>query len=246
MPAAKTTPRSPLKETRLRAPGASIHEHIVNIALDRVLLPLIIAFSLLGVLAGALAYAQCSRNLQPILLWALAALVLAAWVFTGVSFLRHRRIVAQLQLGMHGEMEVAQILDALREDRYRIFHDIPCQGETTGAPFNIDHVLIGPTGVYALETKTRSKRPDDTVEYDGQRIRVAGHTPDRDPLAQARRNAKTLRAILKDQSGRDIPVRPVVLFPGWWVNSNVKSPNVWVLNPLRQAGGAPKSAGACL
>ena len=48
---------------------------------------------------------------------------------------------------------VAGKLDPLREDGYRIFHGFP-----GGPNWNIDHIAIGPGGLFVIETKVRSKR----------------------------------------------------------------------------------------
>jgi hypothetical protein len=77
-------------------------------------------------------------------------------------------------LGYLGERAVAEYLEPLRQNGFRIFHDVPCEGRKTN--FNIDHVVVGPTGVAAIEVKTRRKkkgRPgfeEHVVTYDGQRL----------------------------------------------------------------------------
>ena len=75
-------------------------------------------------------------------------------------------------LGYFGERVVSESLDELKAESYRVFHDVPCEGKT--GKFNIDHVVVGPSGVYAIETKTRRKgRSRDgyaahEIIYDGQ------------------------------------------------------------------------------
>jgi len=97
--------------------------------------------------------------------------------------------------------------------------------------FNIDHVLIGPSGVFAIETKTRSKRSGNAkVRYDGNRVIVDGWEPDRDPVAQARACASRLREILLEHSGKAVFVRPVVIFPNWFVEGPNRKVETWVLN----------------
>ena len=59
-------------------------------------------------------------------------------------------------LGYLGERAVAEHLEALTRTGYRIFHDVPCEGRKKN--FNIDHVVVGPTGVAAIEVKTRRKK----------------------------------------------------------------------------------------
>jgi hypothetical protein len=59
----------------------------------------------------------------------------------------------QLQLnriGYDGELATAQELNQLMRHGYYVFHDLQAEN------FNIDHIVIGPAGVFAVETKSRS------------------------------------------------------------------------------------------
>src|SRR5207247_620058 len=102
---------------------------------------------------------------------------------------------------------------------------------------NIDHAVIGPRGVFAVEVKTHTKpaKGKPHVAYDGKRVLVNGFTPDRDPLNQARAEAKSLQHILTDRTGRTVSVRPVVLYPEWFVDEPA-GVDVWVLNETRFLG----------
>jgi hypothetical protein len=125
-----------------------------------------------------------------------------------------------------------------------VLHDIPIYKGGRRTPStpdeqpvaNIDHVLIGPAGVLVIETKTISKPSGRKaiVRFDGERLLVDGRPLDRDPIAQARRNAADVRAMIQGALGANdasnIPVRPVVLFPGWWVEPP-KGQDFWALNP---------------
>jgi hypothetical protein len=136
-----------------------------------------------------------------------------------------KRQLRQLKLGMQGEMVVGQTLDDLRAKGYAVIHDIPGDG------CNIDHVLIGPGGAFAIETKTRMKpagRPSEVV-YDGETITVDGFAPERDPVIQVRAEARELKKIIRRTSGKDVPVQPVVLFLSWFVNP-AGPKDIWVLN----------------
>lgn len=106
--------------------------------------------------------------------------------------------------------------------------------------FNLDHVLVGPSGVFLIETKTFSKpvRRDARVEYDGREVRVRGFKPDRDPVQQAEASSRWLAELLEQMVGRPCFVRPVVLFPGWYVDDTARKGQalVWVLNPKALRG----------
>ena len=67
---------------------------------------------------------------------------------------RTRRASATLQRlkqAKEGERIVAEYLDALRDEDCYVTHDL------TGDKFNVDHVVIGPHGIFTVETKTISK-----------------------------------------------------------------------------------------
>ena len=112
-----------------------------------------------------------------------------------------------------------------------MFHDIPGQG------FNLDHVVISPHGVYAIETKTLSKPwPKAAITVEGDSLRVAGHLPDRDPIQQVTCAARWLECLLEQSTGKRFVVRGVVVFPGWYVEQRSERGPVWVLEPKMLPG----------
>jgi hypothetical protein len=137
--------------------------------------------------------------------------------------------VQRLRLARDGERSVAETLDSLRDLGYRVLHDVPAPS------FNLDHVLVGPQGIFLIETKTFSKpvARNARIEYDGTRVTIEGRPPGRDPVQQAMASARWLAELLEEMAGRRCFVRPVVLFPGWYVDHSRRTGPavVWVLNP---------------
>jgi hypothetical protein len=132
----------------------------------------------------------------------------------------------QLKLGRDGERTVGQELEKLRVDGYRVYHDF------LGDKFNIDHIVIGPTGVFTINTKavSKPKHPDAKIEYDGTVINIPGTRVDRDPIAQAKAERDYLRKWIRENANRDAPVRPAVVFVGWFTQKRPEGAEVWVLN----------------
>jgi hypothetical protein len=98
--------------------------------------------------------------------------------------------------------------------------------------------------VFAIETKTRRKPKDKDpkgqaghkVIYDGEQLHFpAPMRADRFGLEQARNNAAWLSGKLTALNGCPIPVNPVLVLPGWWIEGKGKG-SVAVLNPK----GLPK------
>jgi Nuclease-related domain. len=128
-----------------------------------------------------------------------------------------------------GERVVGEELNQFLASGFRVFHDVPFEG------FNIDHVLVGPPGIYAVETKTRRKPSDlkgtakANVVFDGSALHFPKYRDTRS-LEQARRNARTLAEWLTSATGERLEVHAVLTLPGWFVDRRAKS-DVNVLNP---------------
>jgi hypothetical protein len=53
------------------------------------------------------------------------------------------------QRGAHGERRTARLLDRLMRDGYVVLHDLA----VPGSPANLDHLVIGPSGVFVIDSK---------------------------------------------------------------------------------------------
>lgn len=221
----KKPTRSPLKSRSVRTPGESLRDHRIDLALDKVFLPLTVA-----ILFSVIAFLEWFRFLldRPPSPWVWTLIAACSITFAAVRVIRIVPKIKRLRQAEQGERAVGQYLERLREQGYRVFHDI------IGDGFNVDHVLIGPAGVFTIETKTWSKpaKGEPKIHFDGHSIQVGGREPDRNPLIQARAQAGWLRSLLEESTGIRPVVRPVIVFPGWYIESKkpASSP-VWVLNP---------------
>jgi hypothetical protein len=158
-------------------------------------------------------------------LWLFAIARALCLVFTLYRFFTTWPQIRRRQQGILGERIVGQLLEGLRTFGCKVYHDISENG------FNIDHVIIGPHGVFAIETKTPSKPARDAVvAFDGETVTIGGFAPDRDPIVQARAVARHVRKILREMSGMDPRVTPVLLYPGWFVEKYTRDTDVIVMN----------------
>lgn len=118
-------------------------------------------------------------------------------VYALTKGLRH---VERYFKGARGEERIASILRSLPEG-YHIFNDFVANGG------HVDHVVVGPAGVFAVETKNWTGEV--TIE-DGH-ILVDGRLPDREPLKQALKEAAAVRDEL-GKLGWTGTVTPVLAF----------------------------------
>lgn len=163
-----------------------------------------------------------------------AAVLFTLWLAVVVR--RDWERVRRILKGAIGEREVGEILDDLRAKGYLAVHGVPISAVEDGhAVGDIDHVLIGPAGVFAIETKRLSRNSKDLhprIAYDGQKVTIDGRLPDRDPVVQVRRGAFEVSRIVKQKTGREIWVNAIVVYPGCWISSTHHSNGeVGVMNP---------------
>jgi hypothetical protein len=103
-----------------------------------------------------------------------------------------------LRNGIRGEERVAGFLAELEPEGYRVLHDVDLERK------NADHVLVGPTGVYVIETK------DWTGRFYRSRGRLMfNDRPAKDVVGQVTSVALAIRGRLED-AGVDVWVQAVI------------------------------------
>jgi hypothetical protein len=160
-------------------------------------LPLLAAVFLFGFLTGIIIPVAAATPM----VFALAGIfVLVLWL--AYDFFQG---VASYFKGARGEEIVAVWLAAGLDCGYHIFHDIEKNGVVP-----IDHLVIGPTGIFVIETKFWSGRVACT---DGE-LKVDGQCPSRSPIAQVKDESFSLTAYLNVKTGVEFVVTPIVCFAG--------------------------------
>jgi MFS family permease len=158
---------------------------------------------------------------------ALLTVVALLWCIGSLRvFLRDANAMRNWRFGLRGEQAVAEKLahPALAAAGYVVFHDVP-----SNAKWNIDHVVVGPGGVFVLETKARARRKptraqkDSEVFFDGQTLEFPW-CDDRKAARQAEANARWVREFIAAFPPKGIPVEPVIVVPGWYVTPRGKYP----------------------
>lgn len=162
---------------------------------------------------------------------------LAVTIFAAVAQRKIRTLLGKCRcyrLGFEGERYVAEELNQLMANGFRVFHDVPFD------TYNIDHVLVGPTGVFAVETKTRRKPVSSQgnkkfeVAFDGETLQFPNYC-ETDAVEQIVRNKGSLSTWLSSATADRIEAYGILTIPGWWVKEN-KHTSLLCLNPKRIRG----------
>ncbi|WP_334158458.1 nuclease-related domain-containing protein [Oryzomicrobium sp.] len=216
-----------------RLPGASLQaarDELLDRQMERVLSALLIGLAVVQTIL--------SRRVAPdFSTWSwfdtiLLCAVLGSGVYYGRLIMAEMPKSRRLRQAIRAEQATAQEIAVSLAGDNHIFHDIQAEG------FNIDHVVITPAGVFAIETKSRMKPPAGNgaagakVQYDGKQLRFPCWT-ETEPIEQASRQAKWLSTYLKNSTGELYQVIPVLALPGWFVVDSVRptGSTVRVVNP---------------
>jgi hypothetical protein len=220
---AKTKKRSPLKDKPLRYAGQYLDEQIEDKRSELlywVLVPSIIIF---------FAIRDWFRFYNPPpthpIYITIVAVPLLIW---GISkIVQGKREIERLRMARDGEKLVAERLQEMIKQGATILNDIQSDR------FNIDHVVVSKNGIYLIETKTFSKpaKKEARISFNDEHIFADGVRIDRNPIQQAKALSKWLQDLLVQSTGMKFAIRPVILFPGWFIEPMKRGQEVWILNP---------------
>ena len=171
-------------------------------------------------LPGHTLWRESENHNIDILVWLLSGLFMLLWLcgqlYTSglsvhvvllaiaVAFCAYKTLSAMKSLhtttkGLRGEEYTGQELNFLMRDGAFVFHDLPYKYG------NIDHVVVCPSRILAVETKAFSKPQkansemrEYEVSFDGEKLTIPGHS-DADPAKQAKTHASYLRKLIKKE-----------------------------------------------
>ena len=108
-------------------------------------------------------------------------------IFPLYGVLRFYRLHRAYQQGFEGEKQVTKVLSSTLSDDYFLINDVQL---VAGKRSNIDHVVLGPTGIFVLETKNHSGK----ITCYGDSWTGIGQNPSTQARVNALRVYKVIRA----------------------------------------------------
>ncbi len=210
--------RSPICRDILRGPGESLRKELARLdeqindqILDLVVIPIFAAVAVLfpayikGGIPGQADY----------LLFLIVYIII--FPIPLLRFTRKIRERAGYRLGLDAELAVGRELNLIMREGFYVFHDFPEDHN------NIDHVVVGPSGVFAVETKGRAKPDkgrggvDAKVTYNGEALYFPDSPKETAYIHQARKQAASLSKWLSRAVGESVKVKAALALPGWFV-----------------------------
>jgi len=132
--------------------------------------------------------------------------------------------------GAEGEEKVAEYLSLL-DEKYSVIHDVVLPGRIG----NIDHIVLGPNGIFVVETKNHKGYI--TCNGDWWKQRKIGRRGTAylgsigSPSKQVKRNAVLLNKFIRDHFKMNLYINGIVVFTNEAARLKIISPTVAVLRP---------------
>lgn len=153
--------------------------------------------------------------------WALAVIfalkqVVEIWKYQKDSWFKKNTYTQ----GAVGEMIVGRILDTLGPD-FCVWHDLPT------VHGNIDHIVLSKWGkLFMVETKANFGE----VFVRGGKLILNGAEPAKDMIGQCLDNVNDLRRVVKESTGKEVWVVPILVFTDAYVHNGAPIHNIRVVN----------------
>ena len=216
---------APFSELRRRPAGESLRMQIDDVS-ERINRWIICAAAS-PVILGLMLAAQHRPSAVSISLFFLSAALFCGATQRSLFPLLRKR--SGYRLGYQGERYVAEELNRLMAYGFHAFHDVPFD------EYHMDHVLVGPTGVFVIETKTKRKPPvpegkkKHEVVFDGIAL-LFPNGPDQRALEHVRRNRDTLSRWLSSATADQTCAEGILTIPGWNI-ARIGRSDIYVVNP---------------
>jgi hypothetical protein len=157
--------------------------------------PRILAFGAVVVIVGLVVAVVVSPLYGAVVLLFDLALVMTALFATPNS-------ITAWQTGAEGEVRTGRLLEPLEADGFRILHD----RKIPGSRANIDHIVIGPPGIFVVETKSYAG----SLQIRGNEVFVAGRRKT-GMIDEVKREASAVQTALDEEvAAHGWTVTPVI------------------------------------
>jgi hypothetical protein len=154
-------------------------------------------------------------------LWLQAGLLVAAALFAGWRLLRTILAYRQVQFVHDASVAVGHQLQQISTGANRVFHDVRTSAGV------VDHVLVGQTGVYAINVVARRAPKNGSAALRNNCVTFASRDEQVsvvDITASAVRLEKEISRLL----GHKIRVRSVIAVPGWDIGEQTSEKHLLV------------------
>jgi len=171
---------------------------------------LVLVLAGLCVILAIMAIEFVNRKTPALWLWPLVAVLLLPLFWLSDRFVEVRQEEQNFRRGQLGESEVARLLRLGLGGDWTLFRNV----KLPGSKVDIDMVLLGPPGVFALEVKAYTGGYRYVKQHFYRRTMMAWHRMQHNPGRQARAAAGLLHAYITETLNESVWVEPRLVWVG--------------------------------
>jgi hypothetical protein len=206
-------------------PGDSLYKQIETLKHDKLdditTVPLATSLLLLMSILSYLGWFP-THNLAIVIIAFLMWLI--SIVYTARKLKTWKKDLDGYRQGLDGERYIGAVLERFRVREAEVFHDICFEDK-----FNIDHLVISRRGIFVIETKNYSTDKGHVVNLEKGRIMITGYDHS-EIYKKVDSYATHLASLISELTGKEFPIKKVILFPGWFIEGKCATSDFWVLN----------------
>jgi len=158
----------------------------------------------------------------------LVSIALVFWsislIYAAIRLKSWKKKLKAYRLGLEGERYIGAVLERFRLKEAEVFHDINFDDK-----FNIAHLVVSRRGIFVIETKNYSTTHGHIINLEKGRIIINGRDHS-DIYKKVDSYANHLSGLISELTGKEYPIKKVILFPGWFIEGRCASSDCWVLN----------------
>lgn len=154
-------------------------------------------------------------------LYVLLSTLAAAAIFALYRMIRTVLAWRTVRFRCHANIAIGHQLQRLASQHGRAYHDIPTSAGV------VDHVLIGQSGIYAINVVARRRFRKGAAFLDGNRLHFS-NTDRTQSLVNILATTKRVEKEFRRVTGKDINVRSVIAVPGWDIKEQFGNDNLLV------------------
>ena len=130
------------------------------------------------------------------------------WTRSHKSFFEEKLQEARAwQRGYEGERVIGELLGKELSDKFHVFNDVRFPGKVA----NIDHIVVGPSGIFVLNTK--NWRGTVAWDEDGTTLLLNGEPEKKGAANAVLADAIDVHDKLKTLTNREFFIKPILVFP---------------------------------
>ncbi len=216
----------------LRSPGESILLRIDRTTSELAVFGMAVVGVPLVLLLTYLSYLHYSGRTESLLDITYLLCLLVGFLLYAINKLRRLDLKKErLRRVYHGLQAVALEINPLMSSGYHVFHDFP------SGRFHIDHIIVGPTGVFAIHSRIPScfdpvdRRRSESIQAMGKELSTSS-TADGVTIRTAVFHATWLANWLLTAVGEAVRVQPLLTLPGFSIE-NIDATDVIMADPHR-------------